>query len=90
MDGELRLRESELVWRAVEGEVVALDMSESTYLAVNESGRRLWEELSRGTTRNGLVDVLVDAYGLERTRAEHDADAFLDDLGRRGLLEESA
>ncbi len=86
MSEELRLRDSDLEWRTVEGEVVALDMSESAYLAVNDSGRRLWEALAAGTTRAALVELLVDGYALERERAEHDADAFLAELERRGLL----
>lgn len=89
MSEQLRLRNAELEWRTVEDEVVALDMSESAYLAVNQSGRRLWEELARGTTRAALVELLVESYALERERAEHDADAFLAELERRGLLEPS-
>ncbi len=87
MSDELRLREAGLEWRTVEGEVVALDMSESAYLAVNESGRRLWEELARGTTREQLIQVLTDGYGLDTAAAEHDTDAFLAELAKRDLLE---
>ncbi|MGD0196621.1 MAG: PqqD family protein [Solirubrobacteraceae bacterium] len=82
----LRLRDTNLEWRAVEGEVVALDMTKSAYLAVNDSGRRLWEELARGTTRNALVELLVSSYGLDRDRAETDTAAFLSELEQRGLL----
>jgi hypothetical protein len=84
---QLRLRESDLEWRTVQGEVVALDMSESAYLAVNDSGRRLWEELARGTTREKLVLLLTDSYGLDRATAESDTDAFLAALAKRELLE---
>jgi hypothetical protein len=87
---QLRLRESGLEWRAVEGEVVALDMSESAYLAVNESGRRLWEELASGTTRAALVDLLVESYALDRDRAEQDVDTFVAALAQRGLLQQEA
>jgi hypothetical protein len=86
MSDEIKLRDSGLEWRAVQGEVVALDMTESAYLAVNESGRHLWEALGRGTTRPALVKILTDTYGLEPADAERDTDAFLAELGKRGLL----
>jgi hypothetical protein len=88
MSEELRLRDSGLEWRTVEGEIVALDMSESAYLAVNESGRRLWEELARGTTRDKLVQLLTDTYGLDEAAAQRDTDAFLAELAQRELLKQ--
>jgi hypothetical protein len=89
MSEELRLRDSGLEWRTVEGEIVALDMSESAYLAVNESGRRLWEELARGTTRDKLVQLLTDTYGLDEAAAQRDTDAFLAELAQRELLKQN-
>jgi hypothetical protein len=87
MSERLRLRDLDLVWRAVDGEVVALDLNESEYLAVNASGRILWEALGRGATRAGLVRCLLDEYELSAGAAERDTDAFLAELQRRGLLD---
>ncbi|MGA2470743.1 MAG: PqqD family protein [Solirubrobacteraceae bacterium] len=87
MSEKLRLREAGLEWRTVDGEVVALDVAASAYLAVNESGRLLWEALGAGTTRGKLIELLTANYGLDRTVAERDIDEFLAELGRRGLLE---
>jgi hypothetical protein len=50
----------------------------------------LWDALSRGATRDGLADALVDRFGIERDRALEDVDRFLDELRNEGLLEESA
>ena len=47
----LQLRNTELTWRAIEGEVVALDLGRSNYLAVNRSGAVLWDALVGGTDR---------------------------------------
>lgn len=82
----LRLRDTDLDWREVEGELVALDLRESRYLAVNETGKQLWSALAEGATRDELVDRLVDAFGIERSQAEADTDAFVGDLESRGLL----
>lgn len=86
MSDRLQLRSDRLEWRAVDGEVVALDVSTSEYLAINASGRLMWEALARGATRDGLVTLLVDEYALDPTTAERDADVFIAELRRRGLL----
>src|SRR5205809_908911 len=52
----LRLRSADLHWRAVEGEVLALDARTALYLAVNRAGALLWELLARGTSRAELVE----------------------------------
>jgi hypothetical protein len=85
-DIQLRLRDTDLDWREVEGELVALDLRESRYLAVNETGKKLWAALADGATRDELVERLVEAFGVERARAEADVDAFTAELDSRGLL----
>lgn len=85
---ELRLRQTDLQWRAVEGEVVALDLRGSQYLGVTPSGAALWDMLAAGTTRDALVDHLVSTYDLARDVAAEHADAFLDQLRAQDLLEE--
>jgi hypothetical protein len=82
----LRLRDAALDWREIEGELVALDLSESRYLAVNRTGKVLWSALVEGATRDDLVERLVETFGIERTRAEQDVDAFTAELESRGLL----
>ena len=82
----MRLRDAALDWREVEGELVALDLSESRYLAVNRTGKVLWSALAEGATRDELVERLVETFGIERTRAEQDVDAFTAELESRGLL----
>jgi Coenzyme PQQ synthesis protein D (PqqD) len=82
----LRLRTSDLEWREIEDEVIAVDVQTSTYLSANSSGMVLWRALARGTTRKALVDRLVEIYGIDGERAGADVDRFLDDLRSRDLL----
>ena len=82
----LRLRNTDLDWREVEGELVALDLRESRYLAVNETGKQLWGALGDGATHDELVNRLVESFGVERSRAAADVDAFVADLDARGLI----
>lgn len=85
---ELRLRDVELQWRAVQGEVVALDLRGSQYLGVNDSGAALWEMLVAGTTRAQLVERLRSEYDLELLTAQAHVGAFLDQLRAQDLLDE--
>ena len=83
---ELRLRDSDVHWREIDGEIIALEASGSRYVAANGSGTLLWRALAAGTTRDELVDELVQAYEVDRTRAEADTDTFLAQLREQGLL----
>lgn len=83
---ELRLRDSDVHWREIDGEIIALEASGSRYVAANGSGTLLWRALAAGTTRDELVDELVQAYEIDRARAEADTDTFLAQLREQGLL----
>ena len=83
---ELRLRDTDLHWREIDGEVIALEARVSTYVAANGSGTVLWRALAGGCTREDLVDELVQIYGIDRERAAADADRFVGALVEQGLL----
>ena len=83
---ELRLRDSDVHWREIDGEIIALEANGSKYVAANGSGTLLWRALAAGTTRDALVDELVQAYEIDRARAEADTDTFLAQLREQGLL----
>jgi coenzyme PQQ synthesis protein D (PqqD) len=84
----LRLREDRLEWRLVENEIVALDLRQSLYLAVNQTGTTLWPGLVEGETRDQLLARLTRRFDVPKADAERDVDAFVSDLRARGLLEE--
>lgn len=82
----LRVRAQDLAWREINDEIVALDGKDAVYLALQGSGAMLWRLLANSTTRDGLVEALVERYGIDTTRATEDVDAFLASLNERGLL----
>ena len=82
----LKLRDADLDWREVEGELVVLDLRESRYLAVNRTGQVLWADLVEGATYDELIDHLVDAFDIDRVHAAADVDSFTGELESRGLL----
>lgn len=87
-DGEVfRLRAEAVDWRVVEEQVVALDRARSVYLAVNQAGAALWPAIVAGTTRDGLVRVLLDTFDVDADRAGADVDTFVAGLDERDLLE---
>jgi len=87
VSGILRLREKDLEWREVEGEVVALDLRTSRYLAVNRTGARLWSSLAQGATHEQLTETLVQSYGISSEQADAETNEFVDMLRVEGLLD---
>jgi hypothetical protein len=82
----LRLRDADLHWREIDGEIIALEARGSQYVAANGAGTVLWRALVTGATRDGLADELVGQYGIDRERAVGDVDCFVDALAQQGLL----
>jgi hypothetical protein len=83
---DLQLRTQNLPWRLIDEEVVALEAHRSTYLATNAAGGLLWSMLAGGTTREALVEALVDRYRIDAGVAARDVAAFVEQLRAHGLL----
>ena len=81
-----RLNQDDVEWRDVGDEILALDVNTATYLSVNASGAVLWEAVTKGATKEELVERLVDHFGIGAEQAGTDVDAFLAGLAERGLL----
>jgi len=75
------------LWRQFEQETAIILPTASAVRVLNEVGARLWE-LADGRTFGEIIDTLVNEYDVERTQLQLDAEAFLGELHRRGLLEE--
>ena len=86
MSDEIRLRRTGIEWREVDGEMVALDLESSNYLAVNPTGTTLWPLLVEGATREALMQRLVEAFSVDESQAARDVDAFVEQLADVGIL----
>jgi hypothetical protein len=82
----LRLDADQVEWRAIEGEIVALDLRSSTYFAVNATGAVLWQPLLDGRTEDELTELLVATFGVDPQVAQDDVRAFVGMLTERRLL----
>ncbi len=56
-------------------------------IALNPTGRHIWELLAEERTLDFLVAEVVTRFDVEPVRARLDVQAFVEDLGRLGLLE---
>jgi hypothetical protein len=88
MAERLRVRADALEWRTVEGEIVALDLRRSLYLAINPSGAAIWPALVEGASREELIERLCAECEVSRQTAESDLDGFLSELASHDLLED--
>ena len=86
----VRLRAEAVEWRAIDDEVLAVDLDHANYLGINRSGALLWEALARGTTRGELIERLQEKFGLDADAATQDVERFLDALRERRLLEDAS
>jgi hypothetical protein len=85
----IRIRAGVVEWREVEGEVVALDLRNKTYLAVNRTGAAIWPALMSGADREELLALLLENFGVSQDEAAADLDAFLAELAEQDLLEQT-
>jgi Coenzyme PQQ synthesis protein D (PqqD) len=73
-------------WRVYEGEAVIVSPETSMLHTLNAVGTFIWEAADGRTALAAIVDRLVDAFEVDRTTAARDAETFVDELSRRGLL----
>ena len=62
-------------------------MDMNSLITLNATGRRVWELLAEDRSVEYLVAEVVEQFDVDLERARADVQAFLDDLGRLGLLE---
>lgn len=83
----VRLRDDELEWQELDGEVVVLDLRSSKYFVVNGSGTTLWHLLRDDLTTEQLIAGLCRAYDVPRETATEHVGTFVRDLRDRGLID---
>jgi len=84
----MKLRAHNLTWREIDGDLVILDLSSSTYLTTNASGAVLMKALTQDRTDTELTQSLMEAFGISASQAETDVRTFLADLESGGLLDD--
>jgi len=80
------VRSSGITARALDDQVVILDLETSLYLNVTGAGAVVWPLLVGGVTLEAMVDAVLEVYDVEPDLARADLEVFLADLGERKLL----
>jgi len=62
-------------------------MDMNSLITLNATGRRVWELLAEDHSVEYLVAQVVEQFNVDIDMTRVDVQAFLDDLGRLGLLE---
>lgn len=83
----MRLRKDGVSWREIDGEMVILDLSSSTYLKTNEAGTTLMRLLADDRSVTELAHGLVEAFGISAEQARSDTETFIQMLQDRNLLD---
>lgn len=79
-------RDPRVAWRAFESEVAIIAPWASSVHTLTEVGARFWE-LADGRTLGDIMDVLLGEFDVTREVLETDIAEFVEELGRRQLLE---
>lgn len=83
----MKMRTDGVTWQEIDGELVILDLKTSAYLTTNVGGAFLAKLLTEERSLHELATALVDEYGIDNATATADADAFLQQLREKELLE---
>ena len=78
------------VYRNIAGEHLLISIrgdSEAPMYALTPSGAMLWKQLADWSTREELVDLVLDQYEVTADRASADVEEFLEQLRQLKALE---
>lgn len=62
-------------------------MEMNCLVALNPTGRCVWELLAVDRSPEDMAAEIAERFGVDKEKAFADVSAFLDDMGRLGLLE---
>jgi len=71
----------------VDDEMVLLDMASENYFGLDETGRAIWQELSKSGSLQATYDALLNVYDVEPEQLENDIIVFVQKLLDAGLVE---
>src|SRR5262245_45288347 len=75
----------EVAFRAVDGEMVLLDLETGTYFGLDQVGARVWTLLADGGRLGDVLSALHAEYEVDAATLERDLLALVGELCARGL-----
>lgn len=79
-------RNDEMMSAPVDREIVFLNQSTDSYVALDEVGRRIWDLLERPRRLGDLIEQLCHEFDGPRDEIRSDVVGFLTELGREGIV----
>lgn len=76
----------DVVFRALDGDAVLLDLASGTYFGLNQVGTRIWQLLDEGLAVEAIVDRLAAEYEAPPSTIEADVVRLLEELQSRRLI----
>lgn len=78
------------ILRSVAGENVVIpsgeDLNLNMMITLNETGKLLWEQLSKGADQEELVALLLKEYDVEEQTAREHVERFVGKMRENGFL----
>jgi hypothetical protein len=69
------------------GETVILDLKQSVYHGLDETGAYIWNLVQQGKSVQQIRDAMLAEFDVEPERCEKDLLALLEELAKSGLIE---
>src|SRR5262245_23040619 len=80
-------RSSGIAARSLGGEMMIMSAADSSFFTLNEVGTAIWQAADGRTPLSEIVDRCVcGAFAVEPEDARRDADHFVEELSRHGIL----
>jgi hypothetical protein len=84
----VRVNAPQVIFEAIDGEVIIIDLGTGTYFAAKGAAAEVWGLLVSApvVSVEGLVDVLAPVYGVPRAEVEAGVSEFVEELLGEGLV----
>ena len=81
-----------LVVREIAGQSVVVALGEASksfngIIKLNETGRIIWDMLTKGAEKSDIVGAILADYEIDRATVENDVDVFVATLKENNILE---
>lgn len=78
-----------LSWKEFEDHTLIIDSRTNKQVhRLNEVGALLWKSIEQDTTKDSLVETLLDTYDVSKQDADKDVEEFLKTLRSKALINE--
>ncbi|MCD0486920.1 PqqD family peptide modification chaperone [Pedobacter sp. MC2016-14] len=82
-------RGEDYIFNIVDGELVMMNINTGLYLSINETGKAIWEILTKPASVNLIINEIGKIYNVSPEQCEADVISFIADLTNRKVIIEA-